>query len=557
VVWRSTGSVGSDTSSYSIQGQRFDNAGASLGGQFQVNTYTTDMQWYPSVASDAAGNFVVVWESRGSVGSDTSSYSIQGQRFDNAGASLGGQFQVNTHTPSGQVRPSVASDAAGNFVVAWSGNTSAGSDTSYLSIQARRFDSTGAPQGGDFQVNTYTTSNQYASGVATDSAGKFVVVWDSDGSAGTDTSARSIQGQRFVMPTTSTSTSSTSTSSTSTSSTSTSSSSTSTSSTTLPNQTIAVIDQTGGSLTTPNGRVSINVPPGAVSGPTPFSITTGVSSGYGAGTTSRNLVTVVDLEPEGVTFSPPVTLTFSWPDANNNGRVDRVPPPGDTSLRERNLRVYRNGAVIPGTTICQSQVCAPAACCDMAANTWTVQVSQFSEWAVGTDPCVAVETSKLILKKVLPPSGDDKLTFIGTLTLPGPGTVADQLDVVNDGAVVRLVDGDTIVLDAEIPAGAYDTGTGTGWKVNGTNTKWTYIAPSTGGPGGIKRLKLLDKSATAPGLVKFIAKGSAGTYAAGIGVDPALVLPDAGQCYEATYPQTYPATPSCTATGGGTTIKCK
>jgi hypothetical protein len=193
----------------------------------------------------------------------------------------------------------------------------------------------------------------------------------------------------------------------------------------------------------------------------------------------------------------------------------------------------------------------------MAANTWTVQVSQFSEWAVGTAPCIAVESSKLILRKVLPPSGDDKLTFIGMLTLPGPGTVADQLDVVNDGAVVHLIDGDTVVLDAEIPAGAYDTGTGTGWKANGTNTKWTYIAPSTGGPGGIKRLKLLDKSATAPGLVKFIAKGTAGTYAAGVGVDPALMLPDAGQCYEATYPQAYPMTPSCTATGGGATIKCK
>jgi hypothetical protein len=313
-----------------------------------------------------------------------------------------------------------------------------------------------------------------------------------------------------------------------------------------------VIDGTGGNLMTPDGRVALTVPAGAVSQPTTFSVTGGIkNSEFGTGSTAKNLVAVVNLEPEGVTFSQPITLTFAWPDANNNGIVD------GTNIREKNLKVYRNGAVIPGTTTCQSQTCTAAACCNMAANTWSVQVTQFSEWAVGSEPCVGVDTAKLILRKVLSPAGDDKLTFIGTLTLPGPGTIEEQLDVLNNGAVVRLVDGDTVVLDVEIPAGAYDTGTGTGWKVNSANTKWIYFAPSAGRPGGIKRLKLFDKSSAVPGLVKFIAKGTAGAYAAGTGVDPALVLPDSARCFEATYPQTYPATPSCLETGGGATIKCQ
>ncbi len=33
------------------------------GTEFQVNTYTTDAQYAPAVASDSAGNFVVVWAS--------------------------------------------------------------------------------------------------------------------------------------------------------------------------------------------------------------------------------------------------------------------------------------------------------------------------------------------------------------------------------------------------------------------------------------------------------------------------------------------------------------
>jgi len=46
-----------------------------------VNTYTTSHQRFSAVASDSAGNFVVVWDGFGSAGSDTSNYSIQGQRF--------------------------------------------------------------------------------------------------------------------------------------------------------------------------------------------------------------------------------------------------------------------------------------------------------------------------------------------------------------------------------------------------------------------------------------------------------------------------------------------
>ena len=54
-------------------------AAVPSGTEFQVNTYTTNNQVFPSVASDSAGNFVVVWQSRGSAGSDTDGYSVQGQ----------------------------------------------------------------------------------------------------------------------------------------------------------------------------------------------------------------------------------------------------------------------------------------------------------------------------------------------------------------------------------------------------------------------------------------------------------------------------------------------
>jgi hypothetical protein len=86
VVWNSVGSSGTDTISNSVQGQRYASNGSTQGAQFQVNTYTTNYQSYPSVAANINGNFVVVWHSYGSSGTDTSPTSIQGQRYNVAAA---------------------------------------------------------------------------------------------------------------------------------------------------------------------------------------------------------------------------------------------------------------------------------------------------------------------------------------------------------------------------------------------------------------------------------------------------------------------------------------
>jgi hypothetical protein len=197
VVWDSNGGSGSDTAGLSVQGQRFDSSGSPIGAQFQVNTYTTSDQIAPSIASDPTGNFVVVWHSTGSFGGDVLSTSVQGQRYDASGAPIGGQFQVNTYTTSSQRFPSVASDSTGAFVVAWESYGSTGSDTSTWSVQGRRYDASGAAIGGEFQVNTHTTLEQRLASVASASAGNFVVVWQSDKSPGSDTDVTSVHGQRY------------------------------------------------------------------------------------------------------------------------------------------------------------------------------------------------------------------------------------------------------------------------------------------------------------------------------------------------------------------------
>ncbi len=200
VVWRSLGSDGDDSSDYSIQAQRYDSDGTAAGSQFQVNTYTTGRQDASMVAVDSGGEFVVVWQSAGSGGSDTSNYSIQGQRYASDGTAVGGEFQVNTYTTDDQRRPSVRIASDGDFVVAWESGMVYGNgpDGSGTGVRGQRYASDGTAVGGELQVNTYTTDNQRFPAVLTHSDGDFVITWYSLGSGGNDSSATSIQAQRYA-----------------------------------------------------------------------------------------------------------------------------------------------------------------------------------------------------------------------------------------------------------------------------------------------------------------------------------------------------------------------
>ncbi len=200
VAWHGYGSHGSDASAYAVQARRYDSSGIPAGDQFQVNSYTSSTQQWPSVAGLDDGGFVVVWNSVGSSGSDTSGVSIQGQRYDADGTLLGSEFQVNSYVEQGQSQPSVAAAAGGGFVVAWQSFGSSASDSSRTSIQGRRFDAAGTPLTGDFQVNVYTGSFQEQPTAAHLASGDFVVAWHSEGSNGSDTWGRSVQGRRFADP---------------------------------------------------------------------------------------------------------------------------------------------------------------------------------------------------------------------------------------------------------------------------------------------------------------------------------------------------------------------
>ncbi len=170
-----------------IFARRFDAAGTPQGLQFQVNTYSTAYQYSPSVARNASGDFVVVWQSY----RDGGGYGIYGQRYDGAGAAQGAEFRVNTYTTGDQTYPSVAMSPTGAFVVVWESQSQDGSGSG---VFGQRYDASGATQGGEFRVNVTTAADQLNAHVGVDATGRFVVVWRHSEPGNTTTG---IRGRRY------------------------------------------------------------------------------------------------------------------------------------------------------------------------------------------------------------------------------------------------------------------------------------------------------------------------------------------------------------------------
>jgi hypothetical protein len=173
VVWRSEGQDGSYTGVFA---RRFDSTGAALAAEFRVNSNTLYYQTYAAVALDGDGDFVVTWEDDSF---DGSGYGIAARRFSSSGVALASEFQVNVRTVSDQGIPAVATESDGDFVISWQSRGQDDAVFASYGVFARRFASSGAPDGGELQVNTFTVSTQDFPAVSADPSGNFVVTWRS------------------------------------------------------------------------------------------------------------------------------------------------------------------------------------------------------------------------------------------------------------------------------------------------------------------------------------------------------------------------------------------
>lgn len=226
VVWTS---LDQDGSMQGVFGRRITAAGAPLGDEFQVNTFTGYNQRSPSVGALDDGDFVVVWVSEnqryensvdllarrynGDGTADSGEVLVTGSRtlsanpvitaagdgrfviawsseslselkhgwdviacaYDLAGNPIGGPVRLNQFTLGHQYGPRLAANGS-TVLVTW---TAEYQDGSRESVYGRWMNTEGVAVGDEFQVNTWTISRQIHPDVASDGAGRFVVAWSS------------------------------------------------------------------------------------------------------------------------------------------------------------------------------------------------------------------------------------------------------------------------------------------------------------------------------------------------------------------------------------------
>jgi predicted 3-demethylubiquinone-9 3-methyltransferase (glyoxalase superfamily) len=156
---------------FDIFAQFLSSDGTALGSNFKVNDdQETAIQYSPEIAIDHNLNFVITWLDR----RNNSNWDIYAQRFANDGTPLGSNFKVNDDIGNVEhERVSVSIDSNGNFVIVWADKRNGNWD-----IYAQRYEYNGTPLGGNFKVNDDSgNSAQYWNDISLDAEGNFIITW--------------------------------------------------------------------------------------------------------------------------------------------------------------------------------------------------------------------------------------------------------------------------------------------------------------------------------------------------------------------------------------------
>jgi len=162
--------------------QTFNASGVATSAKLAVASFDLLYRDYHSqdVTALADGGFVVTWDQK--VGT---SYEIYQRRFDANGIANGinggAAVLVNTYTSSDQTMPTVTTLDDDGFLVTW---TSYNQDGSLGGIYAQRFDNTGAAVGDELQVNDSTSADQRHPDVVNIGNNRVLISWTSEVSSG-------------------------------------------------------------------------------------------------------------------------------------------------------------------------------------------------------------------------------------------------------------------------------------------------------------------------------------------------------------------------------------
>ncbi|MGH6734576.1 MAG: calcium-binding protein [Methyloceanibacter sp.] len=197
VAWTDDGGLTGDTSGTGIRAQVFNADGTKSGGEFLVNTTTTQSQGEPTITGLADGRFVVAWTDASQSGDDTDGAAIRAQVFNADGTKSGSEILVNTTTDQAQDDPAITALADGRFVITWTDASQSGGDSSSTAVRAQVFNADGSKSGSEFLVNATTSQAQGEPTITALADGRLVFAWSDASQTGGDTDGNAIRGQIF------------------------------------------------------------------------------------------------------------------------------------------------------------------------------------------------------------------------------------------------------------------------------------------------------------------------------------------------------------------------
>ena len=172
IVWSGTAS---GFEGNGIFAQRFTSEGALLGNIIQIAS--TSSTAYLAVAMTNNGNFIATLLGSAQSGDPQSIYV---RRYAADGTALGAADKINETLPQHtESHVQIATDAVGNYVVAWQDTAWYGTPGNWGGVYAHVFAADGTAKNGKITVGTFVVENaEYATlGVGMDAVGNFVVTW--------------------------------------------------------------------------------------------------------------------------------------------------------------------------------------------------------------------------------------------------------------------------------------------------------------------------------------------------------------------------------------------
>ncbi|MFH1613824.1 MAG: hypothetical protein ABIG61_01895 [Planctomycetota bacterium] len=165
VVWQGPGIDQED-----IFARRFGCNAQPLDTEFTVNTYTDNRQLSPAVAMNHQGRFLVVWESI-NIPADPNKRSICGRLYDSNGNSIGSEFVINNEASTCRFPDAVMLED-GSSIVVWV------RESTLKSIWVRFVNAVGNTPTLAIMVNEDNFTSLTQPSVACDAAGNFIILWD-------------------------------------------------------------------------------------------------------------------------------------------------------------------------------------------------------------------------------------------------------------------------------------------------------------------------------------------------------------------------------------------